>query len=358
LSRVTGLKDLTKEIIFRELKILALFLGASIIQSYFMCSRCHSFGSYFRVISFTFFMWVFLWRGNNSLTHFVSARISWIEYPLKRFIVGLITTIAYTFAVTFTLIFIFQTFFGFNFGGSLRFTVITTVILTVVISLFLHSREFLLHWRKATLDAERFQRERISAKYESLKNKVNPQLLYNSLQSLGGLIHTDKEHAVKFIKSLSDVYRYILDTRDKEVVTIESEVKFLKAFSFLMETRYGASLRIENQLDASQHFYVSPLSVHLIIESILENAKFDHTTPLIITIGAKKGVIHVAAAVRWNSGESIDNVFELLRDVEDRYSFLSESAIEYSIAENSFSCHFPAIAGEAMSPIQNQKSDG
>ena len=77
--------------------------------------------------------------------------------------------------------------------------------------------------RKATLDAEILEKEGIRAKYEALKNQVNPHFLFNSLNALTNLVYEDQDKAVRFIKQLSEVYRYVLDSRDKEVVPLEEE---------------------------------------------------------------------------------------------------------------------------------------
>jgi sensor histidine kinase YesM len=337
--------NITKESVFREIKVLALFFGASIIQSYFMCARCDSFISYSRVILFTFCMWIFLFQGNDRLTHFVSRKISWIEYPIKRFLVGLAATIGYTLIAVFFLIFIFQTFVGFNFGSSIRFTVIVSIVVTLVISVFLHAREFLSFWRRALLEAERFQRERISSRYESLKNRVNPQLLYSSLQSLSKLVYTDKENAVSSIKHLSRVYRYILDTRDKEVVTVDEEIKLLESFLFLVNTRFRETVRVSINISPGQ-FMISPLSIQLIIESIIENSLFTVDDPLSVRVRCDANYIIIDASPQWATVQAMDKVTEILRHIENNYSLLSSAKLKYDLSQHSFLCRIPMVQAE------------
>ena len=331
---------ITKESILREVKILALFFGASIIQSYLMCARCDSFFSYSRVILFTFCMWIFLFQGNDRLTHFVSKRISWIEHPIKRFLVGLATTVGYTLIAVFFLTFIFQTFVGLNFGSSIRFTIIVSVVLTLIISVFLHAREFLFFWRRALLEAERYQRERISSRYESLKNRVNPQLLYNSLQALGKLVYTDKENAVSFIKHLSRVYRYILDTRDKEVVGSDEEMRVLESFLFLLSTRFGETVKVSLDISGPR-FMISPLSIQLILESIIENSSFSADEPLTIWVRCDVNHIIIEASPKWAAEQAINKVSEILRHIENNYSLLSSVQMEYNVSEWLFACRIP-----------------
>jgi sensor histidine kinase YesM len=347
--------NITKESVFRELKILVLFFGASIIQAYFMCARCDSFFSYSRVILFTFCMWVFLFQGNDRLTHFVSKRISWIEYPIKRFLVGLAATVGYTLIVVLFLIFIFQTFVGFNFGSSIRFTVIVSVVFTLVISVFLHAREFLSFWRRALLESERYQRERISSRYESLKNRVNPQLLYNSLQALSKLVYTDKENAVSFIKHLSRVYRYILDTRDREVVRSDEEIRLIESFLFLLNARFGETVKVSVDFNGSQ-FMISPLSIQLIVESIVENSLFRADKPLIIRVWCDTNVVIIEASLKWATTQGRDKVSEILRHIENNYSLLCNEKLEYVVTDNLLSCRIPLIPAREIPGVTGQSN--
>ncbi|MDZ7646494.1 MAG: histidine kinase [Cytophagales bacterium] len=89
------------------------------------------------------------------------------------------------------------------------------------------------------IDAERLKKESMEAQYNNLKNQVNPHFLFNSLNALTNLVYQDQAKAVKFIKQLSEVYRYVLDSRDKEVVQLEEEMHFLESYVFLQQIRFG-----------------------------------------------------------------------------------------------------------------------
>ena len=259
---------LSREIWIRELKTLAVFGALSVIQTLLLCRNCTMVRSYLYVLAFTFTMWVLLWRGNALLTDFLSGKISWIEHPGKRFVTGVITTVAYTLLAVAAVIFLFDGLLGFSFGGDYKSTVIISVGLTLLISLFLHCREFLSFWRKAAFDSARFQRESIAAKYESFKNQVNPMFLFHSLNSLSGLIHKNEEQAVSYIKALADVYRYVLDTREKEIVPVTAEMEFLRSYALLLKIRYCVDLRIDVAQINSDRF-ILPSAFHMLIENLL-----------------------------------------------------------------------------------------
>jgi sensor histidine kinase YesM len=335
--------QIRREVLKREIKILAVYMAVSIVQTILMCSGCNGFRQYAIIFLFTFLLWVFLWRGNSLLTDFVSKKIPWVEYPVRRFMVGLATTIVYTLASVVFLMFFIETIFGYQFTGSnYEFTVATSVFITIVISLFLHSREFLVFWRKTALDAERFKREKLSAQYENFKNRVNPQLLFNSLRTLRELAIGDKDQAAKFIKHLSDVYRYILETRDKELVPGQQEMKFLQSFVFLLEARYQRALSITLNL-REDSFYVVPLSVQIILETMIENSIVDEGNPLRIDITADNTCVKVESNARWRAGTSVTFLDEIINNIRERYRFLTDIPVRVQSDAQHFLVELPSI---------------
>ena len=68
---------------------------------------------------------------------------------------------------------------------------------------------------------------------------MNPHFLFNSLNALTNLVYEDQDKAAKFIKQLSEVYRYLLETRDREIVGLSEEKKFLESYLFLQKIRFG-----------------------------------------------------------------------------------------------------------------------
>jgi sensor histidine kinase YesM len=342
----------TKSWILKEVKMLTLFAGVSIVQTLLMCPGCNSFQSYFRTAAFIFCMWALLWEGNSFLTHYINRTISWIEWPLKRFLVGLASTIVYSLTAIFFLIFIFRDVFNFNFGDSIRVTVLTSLLLTLLVTLFVHSRDFLFHWRRSILEAERFQRESIESRYESLKNRVNPQLLFKSLQTLRTLVHSDKENAVKFIRQLAEVYRYILESREKDIVAIERELRFLRSFFFLLEARFGNMIRLRISVPPRE-FFVSPLSIQIIIETLIENSTPDAVTPLEVSVSFAESTTRILAEnICWKGDTEREKTADVLKSIEARYRLLSSVPIRFEINDRFVSCDLPEITTESQDVVE------
>lgn len=320
---------ISRDVWIRELKMLAIFATVSLIQTVFMCRNCTMFRSYLYVGAFTFAMWILLWRGNGILTDYLSEKISWLDHPGKRFLTGVVTTVVYTLLVVLAVVFIFDKLFGFNFGGDYRSTVIMSVGITLLISLFLHCREFLLFWRKASFDMARFQRESVAAKYESLKSQVNPSFLFHSLKTLSGLIYENEEQAVRYIKSLADVYRYMLDTRDKEIVPVSAEIHFLESYALLVKARHGIDVRIAT---SNPNRFVPPLAFHMIIEKLLpqDNGGGGFPSWFEISVGFSAITLEFPAML---TGPSRDEFIESIEHIRNRYTLLTNEEVVLHEAE-------------------------
>ncbi len=98
------------------------------------------------------------------------------------------------------------------------------VCVTIYESIF-----FYVRWKQSFLEAERLRRENVESQLEGLKNQVNPHFLFNSLNTLTYLIPENPQKAVYFVQMLSKVYRYILEIREKKLISLEEELEFLDA---------------------------------------------------------------------------------------------------------------------------------
>ncbi|HEX6889580.1 MAG TPA: histidine kinase [Chryseolinea sp.] len=332
---------ITREVLIRELKFAGAFIAASIVQTYFSCRGCSTFREYALISFFTLIMWILLWRGNSLLTDFVDSKVSWYLYPTRRLVVGLISTIVYTIIAVVTAMITFEKLVSFNFGSSFTWTIYFSVIITIIISLILHSREFLLRGRQATLDKEIYQKESIRAKYEALKSQLSPHFLFNSLNALTNLVYEDQDKAAKFIKQLSEVYRYVLDTRNVEVVPIEDEKRFLNSYLFLQQIRFGDKLKLEVDLDKTRTL-VAPLVLQMLVENAIKHNVISEEDPLHIRIFQQDGYIVVENDLRRKSVLIDDSPGVGLDNILRRYEFLSDKKIEV-VKNGKFTVRLPII---------------
>lgn len=305
-------------------------------------SAQRSLSTFFLIATFTCCIWIFLWIGNAITSDLVSVQIEWTKAPLKRFIVGMIVMIAYTLGAVYFIVWIFRTTLNFNIRDETGI-LYGSLIVTFVISLFMHGRGFLSSWRLAELEAEQAKQESIRANYESLKNQVNPHFLFNSLNALTGLVYEDQDKAAKFIKQLSDVYRYVLDTKDLEVVSVEAELKFLEAYLFLQQIRFGHKLKIENNLNKLTG-NLPPLAIQMLIENAIKHNVISEESPLTIRLYTESGYVVVENNLQAKRLASSDSSGLGLENIRRRYEFLDDRKVIINKVNNIFQVKIPLLS--------------
>jgi LytS/YehU family sensor histidine kinase len=207
--------------------------------------------------------------------------------------------------------------------------------------LFLHGREFLLMWRQAAVDAERYQKESIKANFESLKNQVNPHFLFNSLNVLTSLVYQDADKAARFIKKLSEVYRYVLDTQGQEVVPLKEEMMFVDSYVYLQKIRFGDNLKVE--MGSLGDGKVIPLSVQLLLENAIKHNEVSSEYPLTISVKRENNYLVVANGLRLKTNPLEESSGLGLPNIQKRYEFLSNKPVVVNQTGAVFTVKIPVL---------------
>jgi hypothetical protein len=329
-----------KRIIGEILQIIVLAsLGVLMTVAGLTCRDCFDTTREFWIIaSFTGFLWVALWKGNSYLADYLSTKVSWIASPFRRLTIGIVATIVYTLVALYFFGAIYYYAFGFNMTSEAWYS----VLITMIISLFMHGRAFLINWRQSAVIAEKLKRENIAARYESLKNQVNPHFLFNSLNALTNLVYEDQDKAVKFIKQLSEVYRYVLDTRDKEIVPLASEIEFMNSYMFLQRIRFGNKLRLNVKV-SPEGLFIAPLALQMLVENAIKHNVVSEEDPLSIHIFVEDDYILISNNIqeRTSSGEISSGIG--LENIQKRYEFLTSRKVSIVNDGKNFIVKLPMI---------------
>jgi LytS/YehU family sensor histidine kinase len=255
--------------------------------------------------------------------------------------VGVVSTVVFTVLVAIGLLELWEYAWDIRFSRYNEF-VISSLVITFLISLFMHGREFLLQWKQSAVDAERYAKESMAATYENLKSQVNPHFLFNSLNALTNLVYEDQNKAAKFIKQLADVYRYVLDTRGKEVISIDDEITFLESYAYLQQIRFGDKLSIEISLTPT-HSMIAPLALQMLVENAVKHNEVSEQYPLHIKVYYEGDYVVVENNLqkKVQSGESSSGLG--LDNIIKRYQFLCDKKVEVSEMANHFIVKLPLI---------------
>lgn len=195
-------------------------------------------------------------------------------------------------------------------------------------------------WRANLRETDALKAVYRQSQLQGLKSQVNPHFLFNSLNSLSSLISDNEEEAEKFLDEMSKVYRYMLRNDDDHLVTIETELKFLQSYIYLLKARYGDGLRISiNVNDADREKCIPPLTLQVIIENAIHQQTISKNSPLEIKIdsGKKhelivKNNIQLKIVTEMADQETgLDNLIHKYRLLNDSIVLIEESGTERSI---------------------------
>jgi hypothetical protein len=169
---------------------------------------------------------------------------------------------------------------------------ITNQVLMVIIYAVIAAFKTLQNLKEKQNEIARIQKEVLQSQFETLKNQLNPDFLFNSLSALASLVHVNADKAEIFIDKLSRTYRYLLDQREKEIVPLDEEINFFENFSYVLHERYGRRLSIFfSKNDEPANVYLLPHTFLIVIEYILATNNISLTHPLAIDVKIENGYL-------------------------------------------------------------------
>jgi len=325
---------------------ILIFLFGGVFIIIFECYSCLENLKKFAIIfTYSGFFWVFLWKGSQALVTVQDAVYSWLEHPVKRTLLSVLSIAIYTSFVVFLMDFTYDVFvfdkpvaraFDELNGASLM----SAIFITLGINTFMHGRAFLLEWRQMSIDMEKLKTEQISTQYQSLKNQVNPHFLFNSLNALTSLVYDDQAKAVEFIRKLSQVYRYVLDKKDEELVPIQDEIDFMNNFIFLQKIRFGDNLHIDI-LDSENTGYLPPLALQILVENAIKHNVVSEKYPLTINVKISDGHFYIENSIKEKLQKDSTGIG--LSNLKARYQYLSKKEIVIENDGNKFTVKLPIL---------------
>lgn len=184
----------------------------------------------------------------------------------------------------------------------------------------------------------------MTSKYRSLKNQISPHFLFNSLNTLTSLMYQDRDLASDFVSRLATCYRYILDNREADLVSLEKELSFLDSFIFMMNVRHEGALSITTHISVNPKKYVIPtLSIQMLVENALKHNYYSKERPLeisIISIEKSSIVIQNNLRVRKQKEESTQLG---LKNIKKRYSFYTNQEVLIETEHEYFKVTLPLL---------------
>lgn len=298
---------------------------------------------------------------NSYFFNYINHHVIWERYKKFRMAIGFFGSVT----ITLIAIFFIRAFIEVVIEGETWQEFINTerpnfyfsaLLITLVISLFFHAVYYYKELQKTKVKEQKVIAGAASAKFDALKNQLDPHFLFNSLNVLTSLIEENPDNAQKFTTSLSKVYRYVLEQKSKELVTVDEELNFARTYMSLLKMRFEDSIIFEIPDKASNpESKVVPLSLQLLLENAVKHNMVTSNKPLHIKIYEDgdhlvvQNNLQPKQIVKKSSGVGLENI-------KQRYQLLSNRKVHINQREKDFAVAIPMLTKQVSIMRRTQKS--
>jgi sensor histidine kinase YesM len=291
---------------------------------------------------------------------YLNSKVVWKRYSKLRMPIGFFGSVS----LTLVTIFFIRAFIsmvlegneGENFLKNERIEYyLIALAFTLIMSLFFHAVYYYKELQKTKVQEQKVIAGTASAKFDALKNQLDPHFLFNSLNVLTSLIEENTENAQEFTTSLSKVYRYVLEQKNKELIPVDEELNFARTYMTLLKMRFEDSIVFEIPEKASNpESKVVPLSLQLLLENAVKHNSVSANNPLHIKIyedGNQLVVLNnlqLKQNVKKGSGVGLENI-------KQRYQLLSNRKIIINQSEKDFAVAIPMLTKQVSIMTQTNQ---
>jgi hypothetical protein len=304
-----------------------------------------------RVFITTFICTAAIWIGNRYIMTWARTKYPQFSDVRKRLLIQSAVMLGYTLIATNLLGYLLRDFCGLQTGYHPGMTYYDFVInsnnaaifSTLTVVAIYESIYFMNELRESITEKEMLKRESLQAQLNALKTQVNPHFLFNNLNTLTSVIPDNPAQAIDFVQQLSKVYRHILEVKDERTIPLKEELDVLRAYAFLLKTRFCNSLDINIDVaEEKMQKKIVPLSLQLLMENAIKHNIVSSEKPLTIDVYAVNGTLVVS-----NTLQKKNQVFEStgigLDNIRNRYKLLGDKVVGVTESSTSFTVSIPLI---------------
>lgn len=288
-----------------------------------------------------------VWEGNLYLDKILNKKLSWQKSVLKRILIQLLTSVPYTIATIYFSLFIFNSYIckypEDQHRNFLTPSILIGVITSIIILLIEIGAQFFINWKKSLIEIEKHKVETSQIQLQNLKNQINPHFLFNNLSVLSSLVYSDQDKAVDFINQLSKVYRYILENRESELATLESEMTFIDSYIFLLKIRFQKNIQFEISIEQGlMSLLLPPMSLQILVENAIKHNEISTEQPLNIKLYTEKKYLVVQNNFQLRKNHEPSSKTGI-QNIKDRYEFFTKEEVEIQQTEKFFIVKIPLL---------------
>jgi two-component system, LytTR family, sensor kinase len=271
---------------FRE--IIIRFTGITVISfiAIFLDSAfSHVEAGILKSFLVSFIRTAILWNGSMLIIQYAIGKYSMFKETFKLIAFQVIALSVFVLIVELGEIYVIENYLKIALDNSSKTTlVIGSLIITFMISAIYASVSFFIQWKENLLRTQALEKANLEARYDTLRNQVNPHFLFNSLNTLLMLVN-DNPVASHYVESISEIMRYMLQSRDKEAVLLRDELKIARDYVFIQQSRFGDKLRVDFNVPENYfHYAIPPLALQMLLENAIKHNVVSKEDPLFVKV--------------------------------------------------------------------------
>jgi two-component system LytT family sensor kinase len=300
---------------------------------------------------------VIIFEGNLRIDDWLSQKYSWATLPKKRVIAQFLSTLIYSLFLLYLLMFIIHFLKSGKYevmNPKMRQVLIPATFVTISVLAIDIGYQFFKAWKQSLIEVEKYKAESANAQLLNLKNQLNPHFLFNNLSVLSSLVYQNQDKAVDFINELSKVYRYVLDNKNAELVSLQEELDFLAHYIYLLKIRFGENITFDIRIDESENSYLPPMCLQMLAENTIQHNETSNANPLKVSIFTENNRLIVSNPTQPRSDKS-ESSRTGLKKMKLRYQFFIDDQIEIIHTEKKFTVILPLIKKNECSNYKRRK---
>jgi two-component system LytT family sensor kinase len=284
-------------------------------------------------------------EGSLFFDRYLNKKLPWFYSPQKRIFIQL------GFIVIWALITVGLPFTAWYFINGHSFEYPPGSVIIFIASIFFlfgfigisMTINFFKQWQASLLDAEHFKQEKLKADYRVLQNQVNPHFLFNSLNVIIAEIKHNPNTAVEFTRKLSKVYRYVLQSKNHDLISLDKEIIFIKSYIYLHKVRLGDALNFTIEIsEEALKKQLPPLTLQILLENAIKHNIANEENELNISI-VSSGNDKLIVSNNLQIIENTSSTYTGLLNLNKRFELLKKDGFTYRKHENKFVIKIPLI---------------
>lgn len=289
---------------------------------------------------------IIILQGNEAINKGLNSRYSWIDNAKKRLIIQSILSILFTSITLFPIMYLLHQL-RFGDGQIVNHKMVEifppALLFTFALLAVKIGSEFFSALKNSLVETEKYKTESANAQLQNLKNQLNPHFLFNNLSVLTSLVYKNQDKAVDFISELAKVYRYVLDTKNSELVSLNEELEFIYHYIYLQKIRFEDSISFEINIEESKKSdYLLPMCLQMLVENTIQHNETSQAHPLKVLIYTENDSLVIENLIKPRSNDS-ESTKTGLKNIEQRYLFFTDKKVIVSNNGEIFKVILPLI---------------